>query len=132
MAVVARRALRAVPEPLKERMRLAAAYVRLTSDRESLRRFAAMRRAAPADDPAAVEPVAVRARALGGREVLVRPGTSDADTLWDALVRRYHLPPPEAGVRGSGGAGPGVGARPRREHRADGGAPGLDRSPVRG
>lgn len=96
MAVVARRALRAVPEPLKERMRLAAAYVRLTSDRESLRRFAAMRRAAPADDPAVVEPVAVRARALGGREVLVRPGTSDADTLWDALVRRYHLPPPEA------------------------------------
>ncbi|MGI8597514.1 MAG: FkbM family methyltransferase [Thermoleophilaceae bacterium] len=105
MAVVARRALRAVPEPLKERMRLAAAYVRLTSDRESLRRFAAMRRAAPADDPAAVEPVAVRARALGGREVLVRPGTSDADTLWDALVRRYHLPPPEA-VSGGGAAGP--------------------------
>ena len=95
MAVVARRALlRAVPEPLKERIRLAAAYGRLTSDRESLRRFAAMRRSPPAADPALVEPVALRARPLGGREVLVRPGTSDADTLWDALVRRYHLPPP--------------------------------------
>ena len=106
MAVVARRALlRAVPEPLKERIRLAAAYGRLTSDRESLRRFAAMRRAAPASDPAAVEPVALRARPLGGREVLVRPGTSDADTLWDALVRRYHLPPPEA-VSPRGDPGP--------------------------
>jgi len=105
VAVVARRALRAVPEPLKERMRLAAAYGRLTSDRESLRRFAAMRRAAPAPDAATVEPVAVRARPLGGREVLVRPGTSDADTLWDALVRRYHLPPPEA-VSPRGDPGP--------------------------
>lgn len=80
---------------------MAAAYRRLASDRESLRRFAALRRKPPAADPATVEPVAVRARALGGREILVRPGTSDADTLWDALVRRYHLPPPEA-LRGGG------------------------------
>lgn len=74
---------------------MGAAYARLTRDRSSLRRFAALRAAAPAEDPRAVEPVSLRVRALGDREILVRPGTSDADTLWDALVRRYHLPPEE-------------------------------------
>jgi FkbM family methyltransferase len=100
VAAAARRALGAVPEPLKERLRMAAAYARLTRDRESLRRFADARHAPPAADATAVEPVAVRARALGGRAVLVRPGTSDVDTLWDALVRRYHVPPPEARADG--------------------------------
>jgi FkbM family methyltransferase len=96
VAAAARRALGAVPEPLKEGLRMGAAYARLTRDPASLCRFAALRRTGPAADPAAVEPVAVRARALDDHKVLVRPGTSDVDTLWDALVRRYHLPPPEA------------------------------------
>jgi FkbM family methyltransferase len=39
----------------------------------------------------------LRIRALGGREVVVRPGTSDPATVWGAYARRYHLPPPEIG-----------------------------------
>jgi FkbM family methyltransferase len=38
----------------------------------------------------------VRVRQLGGRAVHLRPGTSDADVLWDTFFHRYHLPPPEA------------------------------------
>ena len=41
--------------------------------------------------------VRVRLRPLGGREVLLRPSTSDADTVWGTFAGHYHLPPPEAG-----------------------------------
>ncbi len=40
----------------------------------------------------------LRLRPLGGREVLVRPGTSDLGTVWGTFARRYHLPPPELGA----------------------------------
>ena len=40
--------------------------------------------------------VRVRLRPLGGREVLLRPSTSDVDTVWGTFAGRYHLPPPEA------------------------------------
>ncbi len=42
----------------------------------------------------------MRLRPLGGREVLVRPSTSDVDTVWGTFAGRYHLPPPEATERG--------------------------------
>ena len=41
--------------------------------------------------------VGLRLRPLGGREVLLRPSTSDADTVWGTFAGHYHLPPPEAG-----------------------------------
>jgi FkbM family methyltransferase len=40
--------------------------------------------------------VRLRLRPLGGREVLVRPSTSDVDTVWGTFAGRYHRPPPEA------------------------------------
>jgi FkbM family methyltransferase len=39
--------------------------------------------------------VRVRLRPLGGREVVLRPSTSDADTVWGTFAGHYHLPPPE-------------------------------------
>ncbi len=39
----------------------------------------------------------MRLRPLGGSEVLLRPSTSDVDTVWGTFAGRYHLPPPEAG-----------------------------------
>lgn len=42
------------------------------------------------------EPVPLRLRILGGVPFHVRPGTSDTDVLWEALLRRRGaLPPPE-------------------------------------
>jgi FkbM family methyltransferase len=38
-------------------------------------------------------PVGIELRPLGGRTVWIRPGTSDADVVWDTFVGRYHLPP---------------------------------------
>jgi FkbM family methyltransferase len=32
-------------------------------------------------------------KALGGRTVYIRPGTSDAQVVWDTFVGRYHVPP---------------------------------------
>lgn len=40
--------------------------------------------------------VRIRLRPLAGRTVLVRPSTSDVDTIWGAFAGRYHRPPPEA------------------------------------
>jgi FkbM family methyltransferase len=39
--------------------------------------------------------VAVRVRALGGKPVWLRPGTSDVTVLRETFLGRYHLPPPE-------------------------------------
>lgn len=35
----------------------------------------------------------VRLRPLGGRSVVLRPGTSDAQVVWDTFLGRYHRPP---------------------------------------
>ncbi|MBA3508578.1 MAG: FkbM family methyltransferase [Thermoleophilaceae bacterium] len=40
--------------------------------------------------------VRMRLRPLGGREVLIRPSTSDVDTIWGAFAGQYHREPPEA------------------------------------
>lgn len=70
------------------------------SDAASRRRFYALRshrrdvrtgRRKPIGDP-----VPLHLRFLGGLPFHVRPGTSDTDVLWEALLRRRHaLPPPE-------------------------------------
>ena len=74
------------------------AYVsaRVTSDRESLRTFVRLARGEGGDGLRS--PAGLRLRALGGHRVLVRPGTSDLDTVWGTFGRRYHLPPPDLGT----------------------------------
>lgn len=39
------------------------------------------------------EPKAVRVRQAGGNPLLVRPGTTDHQVLWDTFYHKYHLPP---------------------------------------
>lgn len=39
------------------------------------------------------KPVQLGLKALKGRKVFVRPGTSDAEVLWDVFIAHYHLPP---------------------------------------
>jgi FkbM family methyltransferase len=54
--------------------------------------FRRLRDAGRAGEP----PVEIRLRALSGRPLWVRPGTTDLEVLWDTFVRQYHLPPAEA------------------------------------
>ena len=88
------RALTALPAPVQDALRLAYVGVRVTSDRSSLRTYAGLAR----DRDKGGAPARLRLRPLGGREVLVRPGTSDLGTVWGTFARRYHLPPPELGA----------------------------------
>jgi FkbM family methyltransferase len=75
--------------------RLAVGGRRLVADAPSLRSFARLELAAARDDE-----VELRLKPLGGRPVALRPGTSDADVLWDTFFHAYHLPPREAVERG--------------------------------
>jgi FkbM family methyltransferase len=90
----ATRALTALPAPVQDALRLAYVGARVTSDGASLRTYARLARAPDKAGP----PARLRLRTLGGREVLIRPGTSDLGTVWGTFARRYHLPPPEIGV----------------------------------
>lgn len=77
------------------RVRLVAA--RMASDRESRRRLTAMLEEPRRELPGAPERVALRA--LGGGEILIRPGSADSDVALGAFYGRYHLPrslPPPA------------------------------------
>jgi FkbM family methyltransferase len=85
--------LAAFPDPVQDGLRLAYVATRVTSDRRSLRTFRRLARSPGCERSDAV--ARLRLRALGGREVLVRPGTSDVGTVWGTFARRYHLPPPE-------------------------------------
>jgi len=91
--------LAALPAPVQDALRLTYVGARVTSDRRSLRTFARLARA-PADEPSTAVPALarLRLRPLGGREVLVRPGTSDIGTVWGTFARQYHLPPAELGA----------------------------------
>jgi FkbM family methyltransferase len=88
------RALTALPAPVQDALRLAYVGARVTSDGSSLRTYARLAR----DRDKGGAPARLRLRPLGGREVLVRPGTSDLGTVWGTFARRYHLPPPELGA----------------------------------
>ena len=39
------------------------------------------------------EPVKIPLKALEGRQLLVRPGTTDGEVLWEAFTEKSHLPP---------------------------------------
>jgi FkbM family methyltransferase len=75
--------------------RVAVGAGRLAADARSLRSLARLEMA-----PAPDGEVELRLRPLGGRAVALRPGTSDADVLWDTFFHGYHLPPHEAVERG--------------------------------
>lgn len=65
---------------------------RITSDRTSSSSlYRLLRGSAPTDGLAATVPV--RLKPLGGRTIYIRPGTSDAQVVWDTFVGRYHVPP---------------------------------------
>jgi FkbM family methyltransferase len=72
-----------------------AAAGRLVADARSLRSFARLELSPERDGE-----VELRLKPLGGKPVALRPGTSDADVLWDTFFHSYHLPPPEAVERG--------------------------------
>jgi FkbM family methyltransferase len=71
------------------RLRLAVVRWRMFSDRQSRRRF----RDAQSDTSA--RPLAVRLRALGGRPVWIRGGTSDPFTVNEIVTYGDHWPPPD-------------------------------------
>lgn len=88
--------LAALPTPVQDAMRLAYVAARVTADRRSLRTFARLWSAPIMDDSTSL--ARLRVRPLGGREVLLRPGTSDVAIFWDTFARGYHLPPSELGT----------------------------------
>ena len=90
------RPLAALPDRLQDALRFVYVAARVTCDLQSLLTFGRLARQRDRDDPRS--PARLRLRPLGGREVLVRPGTSDADTVWGTFARGYHLPPPEVGT----------------------------------
>ena len=93
------RLLARLPDPVQNTLRLAYVATRVTSDVRSLRTFARLARQPSRGDSRST--VALRLRPLSGREVSVRPATSDLATVWGTFARRYHLPPPEIGSPGT-------------------------------
>lgn len=90
------RALARLPAPLQRAIRLAYVAFRVTRGPRSFLaylRLSGVRR----HEGSRGRVVRVRLRPLGGREVLLRPSTSDADTVWGTFAGAYHLPPAEVG-----------------------------------
>jgi FkbM family methyltransferase len=92
------RNLARLPEPVKQALRHAFVAARITSDRRSLRTYIRLARVAHHEGSGG-RAVGLRLRPLGGRTVLVRPSTSDVDTVWGTFARGYHRPPHELAGR---------------------------------
>ncbi|HEV2724516.1 MAG TPA: FkbM family methyltransferase [Thermoleophilaceae bacterium] len=90
------RALARLPPPVQDILRLGFVAVRVTAGPRSFLTFLHLR-SIRRHEGARGRAVRVRLRPLEGREVLLRPSTSDADTVWGTFAGRYHLPPPEVG-----------------------------------
>ncbi len=93
------RLLAALPGPLQTFLRLAFVASRVTAGPRSFvtyMRLSRVRRHLGSGGRV----VRMRLRPLGGREVRLRPSTSDVDTVWGTFAGRYHLPPPETGSPG--------------------------------
>jgi FkbM family methyltransferase len=71
--------------------------VLLASDLDSYRTY---RRLDGRGRPLPAEPVRLRVKPLGGTEVELRPGTSDAQMLRETFRDNVHRPPPQAEARG--------------------------------
>ena len=89
------RALARLPAPLQRAVRLAFVALRVTAGPRSFLTYLRLTRVRRHEGSGG-RVVHVRLRPLGGREVLLRPSTSDADTVWGTFAGAYHLPPPEA------------------------------------
>jgi hypothetical protein len=87
-----------LPGPVRQALRHTLVAARVTSDRRSLRTYVRLARIAHHEGSDG-RAVGLRLRPLGGRTVLVRPSTSDVDTVWGTFARGYHRPPPELGGR---------------------------------
>jgi FkbM family methyltransferase len=92
------RTLARLPKPVKQALRHAFVAARITSDRRSLRTYIRLARVAHHEGSGG-RAVGLRLRPLGGRAVLVRPSTSDVDTVWGTFARAYHRPPNELAGR---------------------------------
>ena len=90
------RALARLPAPVQSLLRLAFVAARVTAGPRSFLTYLRLSRIR-LHEGSGGRVVRVRLAPLGGREVLLRPSTSDADTVWGTFAGRYHLPPPEAG-----------------------------------
>lgn len=93
------RLLASLPAPLQTLMRLAYVAARVTKGPRSFvtyLRLSRIRHHAGSGGRVA----RIRLRPLGGRACLIRPSTSDVDTIWGTFAGRYHLPPGEASERG--------------------------------
>lgn len=89
------RALARLPQPVQRAIRLAFVGLRVTGDPRSFITYLRLSRVRRHEGSGG-RVVRVRLRPLGGREVLLRPSTSDVDTVWGTFAGAYHLPPPEA------------------------------------
>jgi FkbM family methyltransferase len=92
------RVLRRLPQPVQQTLRHAFVAARVTSDARSFRTYIRLSRVAHHEGSGG-RAVALRLRPLGGRTVLVRPSTSDVDTVWGTFARGYHRPPDELAGR---------------------------------
>ena len=93
------RVLSRLPPSVQQALRLAFVAARVTSGPRSFLTYVRLSRIHHHGGSKG-RVVRVRLRPLGGREVLLRPSTSDADTVWGTFAGRYHLPPPETGEPG--------------------------------
>ena len=94
------RLLASLPGPIQELLRLAFVAARITQGPRSFLvylRLSRIRR----HEGSGGRVMRLRLRPLGGHEVLVRPSTSDIDTVWGTFAGRYHRAPPEVDHHGA-------------------------------
>ena len=88
------RTLARLPAPVQTLLRLAFVATRVTAGPRSFLTYLRLSRIRRhVGSGGAV--VRVRLRPLGGREVMLRPSTSDVDTVWGTFAGAYHRPPAE-------------------------------------
>lgn len=93
------RTLARLPAPVQQLLRLAFVALSVTAGPRSFLTFLRLSRIRRHEGSGG-RVVGMRLRPLGGRRVLLRPSTSDVDTIWGTFAGAYHRPPPEAGEPG--------------------------------
>ena len=93
------RLLASLPDFAQEAIRLAFVAIRVARGPRSFLTYLRLKRI-PHHAGSGGRVVRMRLRPLGGHTVLLRPSTSDVDTVWGTFAGLYHRPPEE--VDGSG------------------------------
>lgn len=88
------RLLASLPEPVKQGIRLGFVALRVTQGARGFLTYLRLSRVAHHEGSGG-RVVRMALRPLGGHRVLVRPSTSDVDTVWGTFAGRYHRPPEE-------------------------------------